>query len=413
MGFYGSNEPGRFIIQAMPSPLPYSRPLFWILIVFAATAVASVALQNLVWVAVLLFFFAHWKSGQKVDWPRGLFPVATLLFLITFFIGAILGADPANSFHTVHKYLALLMIFPLGAMALTSDQVRKLLLAFLYGAAFCALAGIGKHFILHQDRIDSFSGDKMVFGGMLMVSLLFLLYFLSKSPKDPWLWTSTVLVGTALLFTQTRGAWIGFLPGLVLLLWKFGRKWLLIGLLLMAGSFFILPTPLQERVKSVTELNLTYDGPPGVMTIINSSQTRVLIWVSGLKMIQAHPWGVGQGNVEKEFPKYRLYTLSGVENTVPHLHDNFLQILAQNGWLGLAVYLLWIFSYYRTAVLWKGADLGMRGLNWAFLSAFTAVLVWGLTEYTFSHQFMNIQFFLLGLQLNLWKNNAGFQSMNR
>src|SRR6185369_7933471 len=139
-----------------------------------------------------------------LDRPKGLFPAATLFFLLSFFLAALTGINPSNSFHTVHKSLTFLMIFPLGAMALQTAEIRKLLFAFVYGAAFCGLFGIGKHFILHQDRIDSFSGDKMVFAGMLMAGLLLLLVLLKDSPRQILLWASLPLIGTALVFTQTR-----------------------------------------------------------------------------------------------------------------------------------------------------------------------------------------------------------------
>jgi O-antigen ligase len=385
----------------MRDPSSTSRYVFWFLLAFSAAAVASISLQNLVWVAVALFLFLKFRDRQALEWPKGFFPAATLVFLATFFLAAFTGINPANSFQTVHKYLTFLLLFPLGAMAFSLEATRKLLLAFVAGASFCSFVGIGKRFYFHQDRIDSFSGDKMVFGGMLMVALLLFLFFLKDSPKSPWLWASFFLAGTALVFTQTRGAWVGFAAGLFLWTWHLGRKWFLAGLLALAAAFLLLPLPFQERIKSIADLQLSYDAGGQIQ---NSSQERVLIWIGGTRIVRDYPWGVGQGNLSEIYPKYKVS--EATETTVPHLHNDFLQILAQNGWLGLGAYLLWIFSYYWTAWRRKPADTEGRNLNWAFLCVFSAVLVWGLTEYTFSHQFMNIQFFLLGLQTCLWKKNG-------
>ncbi len=384
----------------MEKNLPYSRALWGLLLAFAATAVASISLQNiLIWPTVILFFFAHWKSKQKITWPRGLFAWATLAFTASFFLGALWGVDPANSFRTVFKYLTILLPLPIGAMALGWKEIRKLLLFFTYGAAFCALVGIGKHFFLHEDRISSFSGDKMVFGGMLMAALLFQILFLKDEPWMPWHWVSLASLGWALLLTQTRGAWVGFVAGAAQLLWKLQRKWLLAGAGLLVLCYFLLPPALHERIRSIFDVSMTYSrsNPYG-----NASQSRLLIWAAGWYMIEDHPWGVGQGNVEKLFPQYRPPVLP--EPTEPHLHDNFLQICAQNGWIGLGVYLFWIACYYWTAWRFKPRDIFSGNLNRALLCVFSGVLVWGLTEYTFSHQFMNVQFFLLGLQACLWKN---------
>lgn len=385
---------------AMEKQLPYARPLFGLLSAFALTAVASIALQNLVWAAVALFFYAHWKNRLKIGWPTGSFPLATLLFLATFFLGALVGIDPANSFHTVHKYLTLLMIFPIGAMGLDPREIRKLLLLFVYGAAFCAFFGIGKHFFLNYDRIDSFSGDKMVFGGMLMAALLVGVLLLARSPRDPWLWVCLALMAWALVLTETRGAWIGFVAGFIILCWRLNRRWLLTGLLLLGASYFVLPASIQDRVKSIGDLRVSY-GPQH--EIVGADQPRFLIWSAGWRIIQDHPWGVGQGNIEKIFPRYNPPALARHEPTEPHLHDNFLQLCGQNGWIGLLAYLFWIFGYYWDALRFKPAQGESAEWNWVFLSVFSAVLVWGLTEYTLSHQFMNVQFFLLGLQANLWR----------
>ena len=384
----------------MEERLPYSRPLYWMLLAFAAVCVASIALQSLVWPAVALFLFVHWKTRRPIDWPWGAFPAAALFFTFTFFLAAVIGIDPAVSFKTVHKYLTILLIFPVAAMGLTVLETRKILLAFLYGADVCAVAGLYKHFAWHYDRIDSFSGDKMVFAGMLMSGLLLELFFLKNAPKSLWHWFSFFLIGYALILTETRGAWVGLVAGFVLLAWRFNRKWLLIGAVALVGCFFLLPRDIQERAESIVHLKLIHDAQG---RLIYSEPSRFMIWAAGWHIIQDHPWGVGQGNLEIIYPRYKLQAMN--EPTEPHLHNNFLQLLAQNGWQGLLAYVMWIITYFWAALRFKtGGEPG--DMNWTFASIFLAVLVWGQTEYTFSHQYMNFQFFLLGLQVGLWKDSG-------
>jgi len=180
------------------------------------------------------------------------------------------------------------------------------------------------------------------------------------------------------------------------------RKWLLIGIALLSLSFFVIPHTLQERIKSIGHIKLYFDEHH---RLYDSEPGRFLIWAAGLKIIQDYPWGIGQGNLEDIYPKYAIHAIAQYEPTEPHLHDNFLQILAQNGWPGLAAYLFWIFSYYRETLRFKIDDPESQEWNWTFLCLFSAILVWGLTEYTFSHQFMYIQFFLWGLQVALWQKS--------
>lgn len=385
---------------------------YYLLLAFAFTAISSIALQNFIWLAIAFFFFTHWRDHQKIDWPSNLFTAATLIFLATFFIGAVVGVDPLHSFKALNKYLSFLVLFPLGAMTLTSAEIRRILNVFIAGASICALYGIiYKHFILHQQRIDSFSGDKMVFGGMLMVSLIIVLIFLKKSPRNIWYWLAALVIGIALILTQTRGAWLGAAAGFFLLAWRLDKRWVFAGVLFFTGLFFILPKEYQNRIKSITDIHFSYtenmNNSSDNGKIRNASQSRLLIWISGARIIHDYPWGIGQGNLETIYPKYRFnLPPEELEPTIPHLHDNYLQICVQNGWLGLAAYLFWIFAFYFEALRFKPVDPEADRWNWMLVCVFTAILVWGLTEYTFSQQFMNIQFFFMGIAVLLWKNNS-------
>ena len=330
----------------MSNSASFNRYDYYALLAFALTAVASIALQNFIWISIALFLFLSFKHSKKITWPSNLFTTATLIFLATYFIGAIAGINPAKSFQTIHKSLTFLMIFPLGTMALSIADIRKLFDFFIAGATLCAVFGIGKHFLLHQDRIDSFSGDKMVFGGMLMVTMIIVTSLLTTFPKNYWLWASLVIIFWALILTQTRGAWLGVLTGFILLTWRFNKKWLGFGLAIFVVSFLVSPQEFQKRLESIGSIQLVYNEKHEV---IGASQPRLLIWISGLRIIKDHPLGVGQGNIEDIYPHYRIDSF-GNDIDVPHLHDNFLQILAQNGWLGLAAYLFWIFAFYFDAI---------------------------------------------------------------
>ena len=142
--------------------------------------------------------------------------VWTLLWVFSFYLGSFLGVNPLHSLETVHRYLTILLILFVGGMEMGPLEIRKFLSAFGWGTVICAIYGIGKHLFLHQERIDSFSGDKMVFGGLLMTALLIQFGFLMKKPKDLLPWAGVFLNGWALVLTETRGAWIGFFAGFLI-----------------------------------------------------------------------------------------------------------------------------------------------------------------------------------------------------
>lgn len=234
-----------------------------------------------------------------------------------------------------------------------------------------------------------------------MVCLLLQLWLLKQDPRNAWGWASLLVLGMALVLTETRGAWLGLVAGFLLLVWKWDRKWLWAGLAGLVIVPFLLPAHWKDRLVNTVNFSVTYDS---AHRPVAANETRILIWLAGWEMIKDHPLGVGQGNVSVLFDHYVAGTpIAEREPNVPHLHNDFLQILAQNGWQGLAVYLVWIGIFGWMTLRFRPPGPEAAELNWALGTVFLSVLVWGLTEYTFSHQFMNFQFFLLGLQVRLWR----------
>jgi O-antigen ligase len=375
----------------MKKNLPLERWSWWALLAFASTAVVSIVWQHLIWVSILLWLLA-WSLGRvRPQWPMGALGAATLLLLATFYAGALFGVDPGKSFQSVHRTLTLLVFFLVGAMGLGLAPVKKLLVCFTYGAAFCGLWGVIQHLFLDKNRVASFGGHIMIFGGLLMTALVIQAFILYREPRKVWHWAVLGVMGLALIFNATRGAWVALAVGLLGLIWCYRRKWLLPALGLAVASYFILPSHYQLKVRSIWD-----------PTIRRTNTERVLMWKAGWAMSQDRPlFGFGHDNIFQTYPSYRLPGTK--EKSVPHLHNNFVQVLVQNGWVGLLAYLGWIAAYLGTALRrrrWpKEAGDWNLVLTWAFVGG----LVWGLTEWTFSHQFMNVQFFLMGLQANLWR----------
>ncbi|MGH7739020.1 MAG: O-antigen ligase family protein, partial [bacterium] len=341
---------------------PIQPSVYAFLFLFALTAVASIALQNFIWIAVALFLVHQFRHHLAFNWPRGIFALATLLFLASFFWASLIGVNPAKSFHTVHKYLVLTLIFWVGATGLNRRQIQNLLLGILAGASVCAVCGIFKYWDGLQDRITSFSGDKMVFGGLLMVCFLLEIFFIRIKRHIGWMAAALPVTALALFFTQTRGAWVGSAAGFILLMSRFNRKWIIAGALSGLLIFFILPRHFQKRIESIAQIQLSYDAQGHLS---NANPDRIMIWISGWRLIQDHPWGIGQGNLVDVYPHYKFPVMH--DPTEPHLHNNFLQILAQNGWLGLALYLFWIFAFYRSALGLKFSNPEDQDLNWTLI----------------------------------------------
>jgi O-antigen ligase len=369
---------------------------------FAATAVASIALQNLLLLAIALWGIAAWRHGLRPSLPRRPFTLVTLLFLATFLLSSALGVDPRGSFQSVHKYLLLLALFPIAAMRLKGSTARHPLYLYTAGAAVCALWGIAKHFFgqtdgipaffVREERIRSFSGHYMVFGGLLMLAVLLGFYFLLKNPRDRWSWAFLGLNLYGLMLTGTRGAWLGLAVGFVL--WGFftNKRWMLAGLAALLTVFLLVPNSGRDRIFDILQRNDRFER--------SSDVERLLIWKAGLRIVQDHMvFGIGHGSIGKVYPSYK--ETKATEQTVSHMHNNFMQIAVQNGLVGLGVFLAWLGVYVWTVRRERPLDPEDARLHFTLSCAFLASMVWGLTEYTFSHQFLSVQALLLGVQMGL------------
>jgi O-antigen ligase len=367
-------------------------------------------------VSLLVWAWGAWKSGSRPTWPQSPFTWATLLFLASYFVSAFVGVDSAESAKSVHKYLILLAIFPVAAMGLQGEKATRLLYVFTVGAAICSLWGISKHFFgfdqatstsslllafqkafVHEDRIRSFSGHYMVFGGLLMSAVLLGAHFVKHNPKDRLAWVCLGLNLYGLVLTQTRGAWLGLAVGF--LIWGFftNRKWMVVGLAVMSAGFLLVPTRGRERIFNILRQNDVYQD--------SSDAQRLRIWRSGIRIVKDHPvFGIGQGNTEKVYPAYKEER--AMEPTVGHMHNNFMQMAVQNGLVGLAAFILWLGTYVWIVRRKRPRDPEDARLHFVLSCVFLAAMVWGLTEYTFSHQFMSVQAFFLGIQLGLARNST-------
>lgn len=187
----------------------------------------------------------------------------------------------------------------------------------------------------------------------------------------PWL----VTLG-GLAATYTRGAWLGFAAGALVLLPASRRgRWTLVGGLVVAGLLVLVgPAHLRERLLTV--------GDPDDPTV----KERVYMWRSGLTMWRGHLLlGVGPGGVKRGYEAYALP--EAVKKRTGHVHNTLLQILVERGVLGCLAWLsIWGQFYARAiGVLRRLADSAgtERALVVGSIAAITGFLIAGLSEYNF------------------------------
>lgn len=198
----------------------------------------------------------------------------------------------------------------------------------------------------------------------------------------------TVVLALALLFSWSRGAWLGFIFGtaIFLLFWPRNRAG---GAILLCSALFVtvvlwqsevLPPLAVERVAGFTE-DLRFGDVRGVD--INDSNYSVLErlahWQAALDMARYNLWtGVGFGNYEAA---YAAYALINWPDALGHAHNYYLNILSETGVPGLLAYiLLWTVVFWQTLVVIRQSNWPRRGAALGLLSAWVALSVHHLLD---------------------------------
>jgi O-antigen ligase len=166
-------------------------------------------------------------------------------------------------------------------------------------------------------------------------------------------------------------------------------------LLGLAALAVVAPATLTERVSSISEEARPFDASSIPITPENFAVVeRMAHWQAGWHMFEDHPvTGVGIGNFNARYPDY--YVRETFRVSQGHAHNFYIHMLAENGLIGLAIYLTLILSFAFVAlrVALASPDPLSKALALGAFGTMTAVYV--------HNTFENLHVLNLGIQLSL------------
>jgi O-antigen ligase len=353
-------------------------------------AVAAVLLEPDSRGRVLRFFRAHPLAAPIAAW------------ILVSILAVVFAVEPSKSFVKLKK-LALLPLLPIGALPIVRARLRPILGALLASAAFVSVWGIVVYARAGgglEARLHGISGFYMTVAGILMIVALLAIAELLSALKDPrprrivFLSITGGIVLVALLVTYTRGSWLGFAAGAVVLLW---RRKAVLGVLAMAVvvGFVVGPQSVRDRAASIVD-------PNHPMNVV-----RIGTWKHGLHMVGDRPLtGAGLVIPQRLMEEGAFVTPDGA-TLVPHshMHNAFLQIAVSMGLPALAVFLWLIVALYRAAARARCApirNLWEEGVTRAYPAILTALLVNGMFEWNFGDsEILGLLWFMTGAMLGI------------
>ncbi|MGE3537958.1 MAG: O-antigen ligase family protein [Candidatus Tectimicrobiota bacterium] len=337
-----------------------------------------------------LYLRASWRQVRlPCLWP-------VLGFILVSVLCTIVGVAPRRGLIELRNVLEIVIFYLAVNQIPSTERAARLTDVLVAVGTVIALHGLVQSFSHGASfRVHGTMSIYMTFAGLLMLmDLMALAQVLYQSHRRQMLWYmgAVLCLTSALLMTQTRGAWIGLLGGGCVLL-ALRHKFLLLALPLMLGlGFFLVPAAIQGRVLSLFDRqNIT-------------AQERLSMWRSGWHMWRDAPLlGIGLGAVAEVYPRYREPdSLISPTRHLGHLHNNVVQMAVERGLLGLLCWLgIWVAYLYHVWHIYRRlapADTTARALVIGSAVCLLAFHLEGMFEHTFGDsEVISLVYFLMAL----------------
>lgn len=367
------------------------------LTVIALPFFPTMALVGLVLLSFLSFLlrFAFDSSMKFIKTPLD-FPI--ILFASVLVISALTSFAVKSSVMAVLVYIAFILgYFLLTNTVKTKKQLYGLLSMVLLAGLFVAAYGIYQHIFgfaegstwIDQDmfsdiqtRVASTFENPNVLGEYLLLLIPVGLAFIWAAPKNYNKIIHLVITGLlalCMIYTYSRGCWIGLLVAFFLFFVFYDRRFIWIGVIALLLSPMFLPQTVIDRFTSVGD------------TTDTSTSYRVYIWMGTMQMFKDY-WLCGIGIGTDAFNMvYPFYSYSSI--VAPHSHNLYLQILVENGVLGIAAFLGILVVFYKTVIasILRTKDRLLNGLVIGLAAGLFGYLVQGM----FDNVWYNYRVFLL------------------
>lgn len=320
-------------------------------------------------------------------------------FLVACILATVFSPQPLVSLVGLKKFYLVSGAYLLAYTVKSWKRVVELAQLFAYMSALAAVYGMVFYFYGGQWKLLGTQTMALTASGIFMISSLLsagIAAVAERRVTKAGLVAAAIASNAALLLTKSLSSWLGWLAGGAALMWLTVRSRLALAGVILAVAFIAL-FGLAGR-----GLLRDYDVREYKTW---SWQVRHTIWMTGWEMIKERPV-LGYGLVDMN--RYYLPKRLALKNPpVPdsrsfgHLHNNFLQILAIGGVVGLAAfcYMLWtVFSLLYG--IWRCGPPPKKALAAAVFASHLAFIVNGLAEWNYGDsEVVTIFWVLTGLML--------------
>lgn len=407
----------------------FALPLFIIPGTFFYIPLAKMVLLKITASIFVLGWVYYAVLTKRIRWGESVINLPFFLFVFAIILSVIFSANPLVSlasswgkrFEELPTWFAYIIVFVAALSYQGKFRKREIILkALVSGSVVASLHGIFQRFGYDflklgwagQMRSSAFLGNPILLGGYLsmVIPIALGLTLTTKHYEEKIFWGMACgLASLTLIFTLSRGAWIGAAVGMVVFIvilakGRARQKQALVAVLVIAVVSF-LGYFLVEAVKSGSSPVSRIEQ---ASTVEGSLATRFSIWRSSLEMISERPWqGWGFENFRNHFSQYReevhvRYTQGRVLPDRPH--NQLIYISFATGVLGLLSYLWLVIAISWRAIQkiagnWSHVDKKRLPIMGSMIAGAVAYLV--QEQFSFSLPAVTSLFWILaGLSLS-------------
>jgi len=208
------------------------------------------------------------------------------------------------------------------------------------------------------------------------------------------LYAATTLCAFTVIGTYSRGGFLALSAGVFVYIMLQKRRFTALAGCVAALAIVLAVVPIPERYYERLSTIKSYDSNKGedVEGARESAQSRPHFWRVGLLMVAAHPLGVGLKQYEAA---YDLFDFSfGRYGHHRAVHNSHVQVLAELGYFGLAVWIvLWVYAYFACMrIRWRSRAVHLSPQHQRLFYTMANGLLTSMTGFIVGGSFLSLAY---------------------
>ncbi|MDI6785368.1 MAG: O-antigen ligase family protein [bacterium] len=383
----------------------YQKIMYSGLVIFAIFSTISISGQLVGSIIALLGWIMKIVYEKKINLEKNSLNLPICLFFLSIVISTLFSPYFENSADRIRSDGEKILLFFLVVIGVKEIKHSKILINILIisagvESAYILLQYFWKIYLFNVVISKNLLTDRSLGGCLSMVIPITLCLFGILSKFDKKLLALIILIiilFLLLIVNNTRGAWVGVsLVMVILSIIEYKRfLWFFLSIFLIA--YFILPFHIKSgtyiRIKSIFEKN-------------SSNLERISFSKEALIMIKDNPiLGVGPNNFKYYYCKKHNIKMENFCHKT--CHNNFLNIGAEMGILGLCTFIYLLVIFYKNAINklieFKGSDNFWLILG--IILSISSILTGGMFNYSLDCRTGYLFWFLLGIYVKMTSSN--------